>query len=107
MFLVRLLLWVVTLPLVIVAYVIKFILFLLTAFGSIVTTLLGGVLFLASGVMFIGCFWQTGADFWNGIGTSLAGIALGAFIYYMPRIGAFLIALLESFIDWVRSITFG
>ena len=107
MFLVRLLLWVVTLPLVIVAYVIKFILFLLTAFGSIVTTLLGGVLLLASGVMFIGCFWQTGAEFWNGIGTSLAGIALGIFIYYLPRVGAFLIALLESFIDWIRSITFG
>ena len=38
MFLVRLLLWVITLPLVIIAYVFKLILFLLTAFGSIVTT---------------------------------------------------------------------
>ncbi|MBQ8433707.1 MAG: hypothetical protein IJX23_02745 [Clostridia bacterium] len=107
MFLVRLLLWVITLPLVIIAYVFKLILFLLTAFGSIVTTLLGGVLVIASAVMFIGCFFNTGAEFWSGIGTSLAGIALGIFIYYMPRIGAFLIALCDSFIHWVRSITFG
>ena len=107
MFFVRLLLWVVTLPFVLVAHVLKFILFILTAIGSFFTTLIGGLLFLASGVMFIACFWQTGADFWNGFGTSLAGMALGLFIYYLPRVAGFLAGLLEYFIDWVRSITFG
>lgn len=107
MFLVRLLLWVVTLPFVIIAHVLKFFLFILTAIGSIFTTIVGGVLFLASGVMLIASFWQTGADFWNGFGSGLGGVALGLFIYYLPRIGGFLVGLLETFIDWVRYITFG
>lgn len=107
MFFVRLLLWIITLPFVIVAHVLKLILFVLTCFGSIVTTLIGGVLFLASGVMLIASFWYTGADFWNGFGTGIAGLLLGAFIYYLPHIATFLASLLENFIDWVRSITFG
>ena len=106
MFFVRLLLWIITLPFVIVAHVLNLILFLLTCFGSIVTTLIGGVLFLASGVMLIASFWYTGEDFWNGFGTGIAGLLLGGFIYYLPHIGAFLASLLESFIDWCHSISF-
>lgn len=106
MFFIRLLLWVVTLPFVIVAHVLKALLLVLSYFGSIVTTILGGVLVIASGVMFIGCFWQTGEAFWDGMGTAIAGLALGFFIYFLPRIGAFLASALQSFIDWAHHISF-
>ena len=106
MFFIRLLLWVVTLPFVIIAHVLKLLLYLLTCFGSLVTTIIGGVLVIACGVMFIGCFWQTGEAFWEGMGTAIAGFALGIFIYYLPRVGAFLMSLLQSFIDWAHHISF-
>jgi len=47
MFLIRLLLWIVTLPLVIVLYVIRFVFLILLGVGNIVAKFLGGLMFLA------------------------------------------------------------
>ena len=106
MFLVRLFLWLITLPFVCLAHAFKLILFLFTFFGSIVTTLFGGVIFLGSAAMLVACFWQSGVDFWSGFGIAAAGMALGLLIYFLPRLGMFLVSLLDGFIDWAHYISF-
>ena len=106
MFLLRLLLWIVTLPIRIIALVLKLILVIITSIGSIFSTLVGGLLFLASLVMLVACFWYTGEDFWNGFGTAAGGMALGLFVYFLPKIGVFLVNVCEMIVDWCRSISF-
>ncbi|MBQ3041715.1 MAG: hypothetical protein IJD47_00810 [Clostridia bacterium] len=99
MFLIRLLLWIVTLPLVIVLYVIRFVFLILLGVGNIVAKFLGGLMFLAGILVLV-----TGE---MSVGEGILGIGLGIFIYCIPYIGAFIVSALDVVIGFVRSLSFG
>ena len=84
MFLIRLLLWIVTLPIVIVLHVIRFVFLILLGIGNVVAKFVGGLLFLA-GIL----------------------VGLGIFIYFAPYIGAFVVGALDVIIGFVKSLSFG
>ncbi len=99
MFLIRLLLWIVTLPIVIVLYVVRFVFLILLGIGNIVAKFVGGLVFIAGIlVLFTGDM-----TVWEGI----LGIGLGIFIYCIPYFGAFIIGALDVVIGFVKSLSFG
>lgn len=99
MFLIRLLLWIVTLPLVIVLYVLRFVFLILLGIGNIVAKFVGGLVFIA-GILVL----FTGE---MSVGEGILGIGLGIFIYCIPYIGAYIVAILDAIIGFVRSLSFG
>ena len=99
MFLIRLLLWIVTLPLVIVLYVLRFVFMVLLGIGNIVAKFVGGLVFIAGIVVLF-----TGE---MSVGEGILGIGLGIFIYCIPYIGAYIVAILDAIIGFVRSLSFG
>ncbi|MBQ2914117.1 MAG: hypothetical protein IJE50_01150 [Clostridia bacterium] len=98
MFLIRLLLWIVTLPIVLVLYVIRIVFYILTCVGHIVTSIIGGICVIGG---ILGLFGSMS------FGDSIGAIVLGAFIYAIPYIGAFIISALDVVIGFVRSLSFG
>ena len=99
MFLIRLLLWFVTLPLVIVLYVLRFVFLILLGIGNIVAKFVGGLVFIAGIVVLF-----TGE---MSVGEGILGIGLGIFIYCIPYIGAYIVAILDAIIGFVKSLSFG
>lgn len=99
MFLIRLLLWIVTLPIVIVLHVIRFVFLILLGIGNVVAKFVGGLLFLAGILVLV-----TGE---MSIGEGILGIGLGIFIYFAPYIGAFVVGALDVIIGFVKSLSFG
>ncbi len=99
MFLIRLLLWIVTLPLVIVLYVLRFVFLILLGIGNIVAKFVGGLVFIAGIVVLF-----TGE---MSVGEGILGIGLGIFIYCIPYIGAYIVAILDAIIGFVKSLSFG
>ena len=99
MFLIRLILWIVTLPLVIVLYVLRFVFLILLGIGNIVAKFVGGLVFIAGIVVLF-----TGE---MSVGEGILGIGLGIFIYCIPYIGAYIVAILDAIIGFVKSLSFG
>lgn len=96
MFLLRLILGLLALPLLLVAYVLRFIFIIFTGFGKIIAEILAGICVIGGIVLLI----ESDPDwFW--------ALILGAVLSVLPFIGVFIINVLDYFIAWVRAIAYG
>lgn len=96
MFILRFLLAIITLPLLLIAYLLKLLLLLCTGFGKIIAEILAGICVIGSILMII-----------ENESGGIVGLILGAVIAVLPYVGVFLIGVLDYFIEWVRAVVYG
>ena len=103
MILVRILVGIISIPLIIVAFLLQLLLRLIV--------MLGGKLVIAiSSLIFLGGLICLGVDLFGSgekTGLTFPMIIVGLVGYSLPYIAVYIIALLETFIAWIKSFVFG
>ena len=109
MIILRILWGIIAIPLIIIAYVLKFFFYLLTLIGGKIITIIAGLAACAGIIIIAVQLFACGAydvD-WSLIWTAIGLIVGGGIIYFIPYIGVFIVDLIDAFIDWVKYTAFG
>ena len=103
MILVRILVGILSIPLIIIAFVLQLFLKLIVILGGKLVIAISSLIFLG-GLIFLAIdLFGTGEK----TGLSLPLLIVGLVGYALPYIAVYVIALLETFIAWIKSYVFG
>ena len=103
MILVRILVGILSIPLIIIAFVLQLFLKLVVILGGKLVIAISSLIFLG-GLIFLAIdLFGTGEK----TGLSLPLLIVGLVGYALPYIAVYVIALLETFIAWIKSYVFG
>ena len=103
MILVRILVGILSIPLIIIAFVLQLFLKLVVILGGKLVIAISSLIFLG-GLIFLAIdLFGTGEN----TGLSLPLLIVGLVGYALPYIAVYVIALLETFIAWIKSYVFG
>ncbi len=103
MILVRILIGIISIPFVLVAFLLQLLLRLVVMLGGRIMIGISSLIFLGGAIILAIDLFGSGEDIGGGLWIMLGGL-VG---YSLPYIAVYIIALLETFIQWVRGFVFG